>query len=167
MIETKLYTLNSKTYLRIYRDINANSRKKALITFSVVVLIVAGLSIYDHQNCGGYQVLKSWLPFLGFLSALYLYLYWLFPIRYFRSKLNKNYFSTRVNRFFEDRLETESNDGSTTSVPYNSFVKHKIGDNYLAFWESSLVAHVVPSEAFESQGDFIAAAEYVRRAANA
>ena len=72
-----------------------------------------------------------------------------------------------MNRFYEDRLETESDDGSTTSIPYNSFIKHNIGNNYLAIWESSLVATMVPFDAFKSQEDFNQAVEYVKRATNA
>jgi hypothetical protein len=133
----------------------------------VVALIVTGLSIIEYLNSDEHQIVKSWLPFFGLIFALYWYLYWLIPIAYFRNKLNRNSFSKRVHRFFEDRLETESEDGSTTIIPYNSFVKHNIGSNYLAFWESSLVAQIVPYEAFESQEDFIQAVECVKRAINA
>jgi len=165
MIATKSYAIDPRTYHKIYLAINADKRKKHKILIFIAVLGVAGLSVYTQLKYGvGFEVLKSWLPFLGLLFVWYWFLFWFFPKSFFRNKQNRNCFSKRVHRFYEDRLEMESDDGSVRITPYTSFAKYKIGSNYFAFWESSLLAYEIPFAAFESEEDANRAADHVKRA---
>jgi len=163
MVETQVFSLDRASYVKIYRGEHYKSMKKNLYFYLLIILFVIGISFYGFIKSGTLEVFVSWVPFLIIFSIFLVFLYWLFPVYLFNNKENRYSFTNRRYRFFEDKLQIETEEGVAATIPYGVIVKRNIGKDYFAFWETALTAYFVPFDAFESKSDVEFVKNYLRK----
>lgn len=150
MVETKEFSLNCAQYVK---TVSAESMKKTFFYFILAILFVIGIGIYGYKCEGTLRVFYSWIPFLVIYGFLLFFSLVLFPIYMYKQKENTYSFTNRKYKFYDERLEVETEEGALATIPYKVIVKRRAGKDYFAFWETSLTAHIIPFDAFKSTKD--------------
>lgn len=153
MVETKAFALSLSSYVKIYRDEQSKFIRTSILFYLGLFIFAIGVSIYGNIKLGTWETLIPWIPLLIIYGLFLFFIFWFFPIYLYKNKDNKYTFTSRKYRFLEDKLELETAEGVNAEMPYSVLIKKNMGKDYFAFWETSVTAHLIPFEAFESKLD--------------